>query len=51
MLLDGQSDFDKLQAVTTDLRSCIKSIEWDLQDLDETIGEAEVVKPNYILHR
>lgn len=39
MLLEDQSDLEKTQGVSTDLRSCIKSIEWDLQDLDETISE------------
>lgn len=39
MQLESQQDLEKLQAATTDLRSCIKSIEWDLQDLDETISK------------
>lgn len=37
--LEAQSDLEKLETTTTDLRSCVKSIEWDLQDLDETIGQ------------
>ncbi|XP_003389021.1 PREDICTED: syntaxin-6-like [Amphimedon queenslandica] len=41
MLLEDQSDLEKTQGVSTDLRSCIKSIEWDLQDLDETISVVE----------
>ena len=41
LLLEGKSDYEKLQSTTTDLRSCIKSIEWDLQDLEETISIAE----------
>ena len=41
MLLEAESDLEKLETVTTDLRSCIKSIEWDLQDLDETIGNLQ----------
>ena len=43
MLLEGQSEFEKLQSTTTDLRSCIKSIEWDLQDLDETISMLKLI--------
>ena len=39
MLFEAQADLEKLETVSTDLRSCIKSIEWDLQDLDETIGK------------
>ena len=38
LLLEGKSEYEKLQSTTTDLRSCIKSIEWDLQDLEETIS-------------
>ena len=40
MLLEDQSDLEKLQTASTDLRSCIKSIEWDLQDLEETISKS-----------
>ena len=43
MQLESQQDLEKLQAATTDLRSCIKSIEWDLQDLDETISKSKLV--------
>lgn len=39
--LDGHTDLEKFQSATTDLRSCIKSIDWDLQDLEETITIAE----------
>lgn len=43
MLLEDQTDLDKVQTASTDLRSCIKSIEWDLQDLEETISECCVM--------
>ena len=39
MLLDSEVDFDKIQNVGTELKNCIKSIEWDLEDLDQTISE------------
>ena len=42
MLLEDQTDLDKVQTASTDLRSCIKSIEWDLQDLEETISQCLV---------
>jgi syntaxin 6 len=41
MLIEDQTDFEKVQTASTDLRSCIKSIEWDLQDLEETINIAQ----------
>lgn len=40
MLLDSEVDFDKIQNVGTELKNCIKSIEWDLEDLDQTISES-----------
>ena len=39
MLLDSEVDIDKIQNVGTELKNCIKSIEWDLEDLDQTISE------------
>lgn len=30
---------DEIQRTTADLRNCIKSIEWDLEDLEDTIGD------------
>ena len=39
MLLDSEVDIDKIQGVGTELKNCIKSIEWDLEDLDQTISE------------
>ena len=39
--LDGHTDLEKFQSATTDLRSCIKSIDWDLQDLEETISKLD----------
>ena len=38
MLLDGDVDMDKIQGVASELRNCIKSIEWDLEDLEQTIS-------------
>ncbi len=40
MLLDSEVDIDKIQNVSTELKNCIKSIEWDLEDLDQTISES-----------
>ena len=39
MLLDSEVDIDKIQNIGTELKNCIKSIEWDLEDLDQTISE------------
>eukprot|EP00731_Ephydatia_muelleri_P024810 Em0016g1081a len=39
-LIEGE-DLTKLQSVATDLRNCFKSIEWDLEDLQQTINIAE----------
>ena len=36
-LIEGE-DLAKLQSVATDLRNCFKSIEWDLEDLQQTIS-------------
>lgn len=38
MLLDSEADIDKIQSVGSELKNCIKSIEWDLEDLDQTIS-------------
>ncbi len=40
MLLDSEVDIDKIQNVGTELKNCIKSIEWDLEDLDQTISKS-----------
>lgn len=45
MLLDSEADIDKIQSVGSELKNCIKSIEWDLEDLDQTIKIAEA-NPN-----
>ncbi|XP_065917920.1 syntaxin-6-like [Dysidea avara] len=37
----GSADNVQLQTTTTELKSCLKSIEWDLQDLGQTITIAE----------
>ena len=39
MLLDSEADIDKIQTVASELKNCIKSIEWDLEDLDQTISK------------
>lgn len=39
MLLDSEVDIDKIQGVSSELKNCIKSIEWDLEDLDQTISK------------
>ena len=38
MLLDNEVNIDKVQAVGSELKNCIKSIEWDLEDLEQTIS-------------
>ena len=38
MLLDGEVEMDKIQGVASELRNCIKSIEWGLEDLEQTIS-------------
>ena len=38
MLLDSEADIDKITSVGSELKNCIKSIEWDLEDLDQTIS-------------
>lgn len=37
----GSSDGVQLHTITTELKNCLKSIEWDLQDLGQTITIAE----------
>ena len=39
MLLESEVDIDKIQNVGSELKNCIKSIEWDLEDLDQTISK------------
>lgn len=39
MLLESEVDIDKIQNASSELKNCIKSIEWDLEDLDQTISE------------
>jgi len=39
MLLDSEADIDRIQTVGGELKNCIKSIEWDLEDLDQTISK------------
>ena len=34
----GSGDGVQLQTITTELKNCLKSIEWDLQDLGQTIS-------------
>lgn len=41
MLLDSEADIDKVQGAGSELKNCIKSIEWDLEDLEQTIKIAE----------
>jgi hypothetical protein len=38
MLLDSDVDPEKVQSVGSELKNLIKSIEWDLEDLDQTIS-------------
>lgn len=38
MLLDSETEIDKVQGVASELKNCIKSIEWDLEDLEQTIS-------------
>lgn len=38
MLLDSDVDPDKVQSIGSELKNLIKSIEWDLEDLDQTIS-------------
>ncbi len=38
MLLSSEVDIDKIQSASSELRNCIKSIEWDLEDLEQTIS-------------
>ena len=38
MLLDSDVDPEKLQGIGSELKNLIKSIEWDLEDLDQTIS-------------
>lgn len=38
MLLDSEVDAEKVQSIGSELRNLIKSIEWDLEDLDQTIS-------------
>lgn len=41
MLLDSDVDPEKVQSIGSELKNLIKSIEWDLEDLDQTIKIAE----------
>jgi hypothetical protein len=41
MLLDSEVDPEKVQSVGSELKNLIKSIEWDMEDLDQTIKIAE----------
>lgn len=43
MLLDSEVDIDKIQNISLELRNCIKSIEWDLEDLDQTISKCSLI--------
>ncbi len=38
MLLDSEADIDKVQSAASELKNCVKSIEWDLEDLEQTIS-------------
>ena len=38
MLLDSDVDPEKVQSIGSELNNLIKSIEWDLEDLDQTIS-------------
>ena len=38
MLLDSDVDPEKVQGIGSELKNLIKSIEWDLEDLDQTIS-------------
>ena len=38
MLLDSEVDPDKIQTVGSELKNLIKSIDWDLEDLEQTIS-------------
>ena len=38
MLLDSDVDPEKVQSIGSELKNLIKSIEWDLEDLDQTIS-------------
>ena len=49
MLLDSEADIDKIQSVGSELKNCIKSIEWDLEDLDQTISILLTPKLIYIV--
>lgn len=41
MLLESEVDLDKLHNAGSELKNCIKSIDWDLEDLGQTIKIAE----------
>jgi len=49
MLLDNEVDIDKIQNVGSELKNCIKSIEWDLEDLDQTISKSSTLKCQALL--
>ncbi len=51
MLVDSEGDMDKVQAVGSELNNCIKSIEWDLEDLEQTISILLTYVPIYGLLR
>lgn len=38
MLLESEVDLDKLHNAGSELKNCIKSIDWDLEDLGQTIS-------------
>lgn len=41
ILLDSEVDIDKIQGAAAEVRNSIRSIEWDLEDLEQTIKIAE----------
>ena len=50
MLLDSDVDPEKLQGIGSELKNLIKSIEWDLEDLDQTISIlSDLVLPHLML--
>ncbi len=48
MLLDSEADIDKVQGAATELKNCIKSIEWDLEDLEQTISIHTMSSPHSV---
>lgn len=43
MLLDSDVDPEKVHSIGSELKNLIKSIEWDLEDLDQTISILSLV--------